>query len=109
MLLVSASYMKNTIQKPYAFTKTQQRILCERLEHFYAEQLQAWRRLELNTFLTPTKRAIAERKYRSRLKSCEILLAYLGSELFKDGKAPSIRQTTKIEGANLRVISHKRP
>lgn len=85
------------------FDKTQKRILLSRLETFYAHTLNEWSsyRNGLMNLHKPTTKKMVDRRYRTLLKSIEIVLYKLGSKLFEHGeKPPSIRKTKTIRSGN---------
>jgi len=103
--------MKKTLEPKYlnyrTFNKTQERMLTERLEHYYAHLLYkqgVYFDLYKNT--PKTSLLLADRRIRAKLKSCEILLISLNSKLFENVKSTSIRKTLTIEGTLHGIIEN---
>lgn len=85
------------------FDKAQKRILLARLETFYAHTLLEWNkyRNEYGKNHKATTRKLVDRRYRTLLKSIEVVLFKLGSKLFEHGeKPPSIRKTKTLKSEN---------
>jgi hypothetical protein len=81
------------------FTKIDRRMLCERLEHYYLYCLVKQENIRTDySHLTKSALGLYDRRIRSHLKSCEILLISLKSPLFDNVTDTSIRKTLTIEG-----------
>jgi hypothetical protein len=98
--------MANNKINPVNFTKSDRRILIDKLEKLYGHTL--FNRQFYLTHCAPEARKTnvsnVDRRYRIELKSCEIVLHKLGSKLMTNVKNPSIRRTLEITVGNDRTI-----
>ena len=103
------TFLERVTVSPRIFTKTQHRVLVERLEHYYAYLLYKQDVYKENfKHLPKTSLMLADRDIRAKLKSCEILLISLNSKLFENVKTASIRKTRTIEGRLRRPLENRR-
>ena len=95
----------------FILSAAEKRDLTRLLEKLYANRLFT---LDFHTRIgsrnmRKTKAADLDRNYRTHIKSCEILLYDIGSDLFKDvEQTPSIRRTTKLISRDYRTIQSQR-
>ena len=81
------------------FTSASKKALVARLELYYAHKLfgyDRWKK-EILPRMRKTSASRVDRRFRIELKSLEIILENLDSQLFKNEQKSSIRQTMQIK------------
>lgn len=91
-----------TKTKVVQFTKTDRRILIDKLEHLYShtqkERHFFLKHLAVGSRITNINNR--DRIFRTDLKAMEIILHKLGSKIFENDKRPSIRKTFTVAAQN---------
>jgi hypothetical protein len=95
----------------FILSDAEKRDLIKLLEKLYANRLfnrDFYNRVTASR-VRKTEAQNTDRDFRTDIKSCEILLYKLGSDLFKDvEQTPSIRRTTELTARDYRAIQSKR-
>jgi len=88
-------------------TRTDERVLRSKIEAFYLNKIRLYNYLTDGTVhasLPKTKIDELDRQYRLILRSCEIILASVGSDLIPKDAKPNYRNTKTVSGIAYRHL-----